>query len=96
MTMSDPIADMLARIRNAGRAKFSSADIPGSNLKIEIARILKEQGYIKNYKNVKLLVRKDFNLMEMVRITGMGKSTILQYRDLVYLYHPDMKEKKKT
>ena len=52
--------------------------------------------YIKSYKNVKLLLEKGFNLMEMVRITGMGRSTILQYRNLVYLYHPDMKEKKKT
>ncbi len=50
MTMSDPIADMLTRIRNAGRAKFVKVDIPGSKIKIEIARVLQEQGYIKNYK----------------------------------------------
>jgi len=48
--MSDPIADMLTRIRNAGKAKFASVDIPGSRLKNEIARVMKEQGYIKNYK----------------------------------------------
>jgi small subunit ribosomal protein S8 len=52
MTMSDPIADMLTRIRNAGRAKFKSVDIPASKLKIEIARVLKEEGYIKNYKAI--------------------------------------------
>lgn len=50
MAMSDPIADLLTRIRNAEKAKFQSVDIPGSRLKIEIARVLKEQGYIKNYK----------------------------------------------
>ena len=51
--MSDPISDMLTRIRNAGKAKFNSVDIPGSKLKVEIARILKEQGYIRNYKFIK-------------------------------------------
>ena len=51
--MSDPIADMLTRIRNAGKAKFKSTDIPGSNLKIELAKVLKQEGYIKNYKFTK-------------------------------------------
>ena len=50
MSMSDPIADMLTRIRNSGKAEFEKVDIPGSKLKIELARVLKEQGYIKNYK----------------------------------------------
>lgn len=50
MAMSDPIADMLTRIRNAGKAKHIEVDIPGSKLKIEIAKILKIEGYIKNYK----------------------------------------------
>ena len=47
--------------------------------------------YIKTYKNVKMLMKKGFNLIEMVRITGMGRSTIIQYRELVYQYHPDLK-----
>ena len=50
MSMSDPIADMLTRMRNASNAKFASVDIPASKLKLELARILKEEGYIKNYK----------------------------------------------
>ena len=50
MAMSDPIADMLTRIRNGGKAEFAKVDIPGSKLKMELARVLKEQGYIKNYK----------------------------------------------
>jgi small subunit ribosomal protein S8 len=47
---SDPIADMLTRIRNAIKARHSKVDVPASKLKIEIARILKEEGYILNYK----------------------------------------------
>ena len=47
--MTDPIADMLARIRNAVSAKHSRVDIPASRLKLEIARILKEEGYINNF-----------------------------------------------
>ena len=53
MSMSDPIADMLTRIRNAGKAKFNSVDIPGSKLKTELARILKDEGFVRNYKFIK-------------------------------------------
>ncbi|MBW1889052.1 MAG: 30S ribosomal protein S8 [Deltaproteobacteria bacterium] len=53
MAMSDPVADMLTRIRNAGKAKFNSVDIPGSKLKVELAKVLKEVGYIRNFKFVK-------------------------------------------
>lgn len=53
MTMSDPIADMLTRIRNAAKARFNSVDIPGSKLKNELARIMKDEGFIRNYKFVK-------------------------------------------
>jgi small subunit ribosomal protein S8 len=53
MAISDPIADMLTRIRNAAKAKFNSVDIPGSTLKIELARILKGEGFIRNYKFLK-------------------------------------------
>ena len=47
--MTDPIADMLTRVRNAISAKHSRVDIPGSKLKLEVARILKEEGYINNF-----------------------------------------------
>jgi len=47
--MTDPIADMLTRIRNAIAANHPRVDIPGSKLKMEVARILKEEGYINNY-----------------------------------------------
>ncbi len=48
--MTDPIADMLTRLRNAYAAKHQKVDVPVSNLKMEIARILKEEGFINNYK----------------------------------------------
>src|SRR4030067_1598747 len=48
--MTNPIADLLTRIRNANMAKHEKVDVPASKLKIEIARILKEKGFIKAYK----------------------------------------------
>ena len=53
MAISDPIADMLTRIRNAAKARFNSVDIPGSTLKTEVAKILKNEGFIRNYKFLK-------------------------------------------
>lgn len=50
--MTDPVADMLTRIRNGMRARHAKVDIPSSNLKIELARILTEEGYVQNYKKI--------------------------------------------
>ena len=50
MKLTDPVADMLTRIRNAIRARHQKVDIPASKLKLEIARILKEEGYVSNFK----------------------------------------------
>ena len=50
MITTDPVADMLTRIRNAGAVYHEKVDIPTSKLKLEIARILKEEGYIKDYR----------------------------------------------
>ena len=49
MTMSDPIADMLTRIRNANTAKHDTVDVPASKMKIAIADILVDEGYITKY-----------------------------------------------
>lgn len=49
---TDPIADLLTRIRNAARAKHPRVDLPSSKLKVEIARILKDEGYLSNFKVV--------------------------------------------
>ena len=50
MNLTDPVGDFLTRIRNAMRARHQKLDVPASKLKAEIARILKEEGYIANYK----------------------------------------------
>lgn len=50
MTMTDPIADMLTRIRNALKAVHDEVSIPSSKMKVAIAKILKDEGYIKDYK----------------------------------------------
>lgn len=52
MNMTDPIADMITRIRNGVRARLPKIDVPASRLKTEIARILKDEGYIANYRLV--------------------------------------------
>jgi small subunit ribosomal protein S8 len=52
MSVSDPIADMLTKIRNANSARFEKVDIPTSRLKLEIVKILKNEGYIKNFKKI--------------------------------------------
>jgi len=66
---------------------------------IDIARLTNHSieavgRYIKSYKNIKLLIEKGFNLMEMVRVSGLGRSTIIQYRDLVELYHPELRDER--
>ena len=62
MATSDPIADMLTRVRNAIGARHAKVDVPASKLKMEIARILKEEGYIMNFKMA------DEGARKMVRI----------------------------
>ncbi len=52
MAMTDPIADMLTRIRNAGLAKHPKLDVPSSKIKEALASVLKDLGYIKNFKNI--------------------------------------------
>ncbi len=52
MSLTDPVADFLARIRNAISARHQKLDVPASKLKLEIARILKEEGYVANFKQV--------------------------------------------
>jgi len=75
MQMSDVIADMLTRIRNANNAKHDTVDIPASNMKKAIADILVDEGYIKNVQII------EDNKQGVIRVTlkyGPGKSKILQ------------------
>ncbi|TET94881.1 MAG: 30S ribosomal protein S8 [Desulfobacteraceae bacterium] len=53
MTMTDPIADMIVRIKNAGMASYDKVEVPSSKIKINIVKILKFEGYIRNYKIIK-------------------------------------------
>jgi small subunit ribosomal protein S8 len=49
MSMSDPLADMLTRIKNAGMVRYETVDVPMSNLKVGVAKVLRQEGYIKDY-----------------------------------------------
>ena len=63
MHITDPIADMLTRIRNANSAKHDTVDVPASNMKKSIAQILLDEGYIKNYQLI------DDGTQGIIRIT---------------------------
>ena len=63
MVMTDPIADMLTRIRNAAIRKHEKVSVPSSNLKLEVLRVLKEEGYISDYE------KKEDNKQGMISIT---------------------------
>jgi len=52
MSVSDPISDMLTKIRNASTARFEKVDIPSSKLKVEIVKILKNEGFVKTFKKI--------------------------------------------
>lgn len=53
MSMSDPLADMITRIRNAGMVNFRTVDVPLSTLKVGVAKVLKDEGYIEDYQILK-------------------------------------------
>ena len=84
MSMTDPIADMLTRIRNANMVKHQKVDIPSSTLKVNIATVLKQEGFIKNYKVIsdnlqgvlrvylKYIDEKDSVINEIKRISKPG------------------------
>ena len=80
MTMSDPIADMLTRIRNANTAKHDMVDVPSSKMKLAIAKILLDEGYIKKYdvidegsfKNIRITLKYGEDKDEKI-ITGLKR-----------------------
>jgi small subunit ribosomal protein S8 len=82
MSMTDPIADMFVRIRNGSKAKFEKVDIPSSKMKREIAKILKEEGFIKNFKIVaddhqhemiRVFLKYDANRKEVIHLRRVSK-----------------------
>lgn len=80
MSMTDPIADLLTRIRNATREKHEKLEVPASRLKANVVRVLKEEGYIKNFR----LVREEGRPMIKVflKYTDQGASVIQGLRRL--------------
>ena len=75
MSMTDPIGDMLTRIRNANMVKHESVEIPSSKMKIEIAKILKKEGYIRDFRYYKF--QNKFNLKIFLKY-GEKNSNILK------------------
>jgi len=94
MSMTDPIADMLTRIRNANMVKLQKVDIPSSNLKVNIATVLKQEGFIKNYKVIsdnlqgvlrvylKYIDEKDPVINEIKRISKPGGRVYKKSEDI--------------
>lgn len=74
MSMTDPVADLLTRIRNAAKEKHEKLEVPASRLKANVVRVLKEEGYIKNFR----LVREDGRPMIKIflKYTDTGLSVI--------------------
>lgn len=75
MSMVDPLADMYTRIRNASRVKKEAVDIPSSKLKEEIAKILKEEGYIENYKVIEEGINKVLKIK--LKYSGKKKASVI-------------------
>ena len=74
MSMSDPIADLLTRIRNGVRAEHEKVDIPSSKLKVRITEILKEEGFIKNFR---LIEDKKQGMLRVSLKYGPGNEKII-------------------
>jgi small subunit ribosomal protein S8 len=94
MSMTDPVADMLTRIRNANMVKLQKVDIPSSNMKISIANVLKQEGFIKNYKVIsdnlqgilriylKYIDEKDSVINEIKRVSKPGGRVYVKSEDI--------------
>ena len=74
MVMTDPIADMLTRIRNANVMRYKEVEVPASKIKVEIARILKEEGFISDYKIKKNNVQ---NIISLNLKYGQNKERVI-------------------
>ncbi|MEJ2470188.1 MAG: 30S ribosomal protein S8 [Desulfuromonadales bacterium] len=94
MAMTDPIADMLTRIRNAGMAQHPKLDIPSSNVKVAVAEVLKNLGYIKNFKVVsddlqgvlRVYLKYDDNnntvIHEISRVSRPGRRVYVKHNEI--------------
>lgn len=99
MSASDPVADMLTKVRNAANARHEKVDIPASKLKLEIVKILKTEGYIKNFKKVqeeghsiiRIILKYDDSNNPVIhgakKISTPGRRVYSGYKDLPRVYN---------
>ncbi len=99
MSVSDPVADMLTKIRNGVAAKHEKVDIRPSKLKMEIIKILKNEGYVKNFKKVTLddidvirvFLKYDENELSIIHglksISSPGRRVYSGYKDMPRVYN---------
>ena len=99
MSVSDPVADMLTKVRNAAMARHEKVDVSTSKLKMEIVKILKTEGYIKNFKKVqeeghsiiRIFLKYDDNNDPVIhgvkKISTPGRRVYSGYKDLPRVYH---------
>jgi small subunit ribosomal protein S8 len=99
MSVSDPVADMLTKIRNAGVAGHEKVDIPTSKLKLEIVKILKTEGYIKNFKKasqdganvIRVFLKYDEKIGSIIhgieRISKPGRRVYTGYKNMPRVYN---------
>ena len=99
MSVSDPVADMLTKVRNAAMARHEKVDIPASKLKLEIVKILKTEGYIKNFKKVnqdgsnciRVFLKYDDQNASVIhgiqKVSTPGRRKYAGYKDLPRIYN---------
>ncbi len=99
MSASDPVADMLTKVRNAAVARHEKVDIPASKLKLEIVKIMKTEGYIKNFKKVqedgksviRIILRYDDSNNPVIhgvkKISTPGRRVYSGYKDLLRVFN---------
>ena len=99
MAVSDPVADMLTKIRNANRAKHEKVDVSTSKMKLQIVKILKNEGFIKNFKKVtkdglsyiRVFLKYDEEMMpvlhDLQRISTPGRRVYTGYREMPRIYN---------
>lgn len=99
MSVSDPVADMLTKVRNAVMARHEKVDIPASKLKLEIVKILKTEGYIKNFKKVnqdgsnciRVFLKYDEKNTPVIhgleKVSTPGRRVYAGYKDLPRVYN---------
>ncbi|HUZ18681.1 MAG TPA: 30S ribosomal protein S8 [Spirochaetia bacterium] len=99
MAVSDPLADMLTKVRNASNARFDKVDIPNSKLKLEIVKILKNEGFIKNFKKmtqdghgyIRVFLKYDDKMKPIIhgltRISTPGRRVYTGYRTMPRVFN---------